>query len=307
MLASDTAHFYASSQCVYLSLCLCLSVCLCLSLYINNIYIYICIYIKRQREKANKECVESLNQYSSFQFQNTLSKDTTLLNILKSLFADNTEEKQPIDLEAWQSIGESSNNNSAENNAETPNSKRMEGKFVSQNVFNLSDGLLTENEIKVLDKELNYVPTPEKLDRLQIKNDLEKLGRDIKLRMFYQNDLSPSFSEKTAFKVPSSWTPPIRDVQLELYLSEIEDKLININESGKSYANLSKDERETLKSLMNDNEIIIKPADKGSAVVIWNKPDYSLKASNQLSDTNVYCKSNSNTLQKVYSEIKSVL
>ena len=44
--------------------------------------------------------------------------------------------------------------------------------------------------------------------------------------MFYQNDLSPSFSEKTAFKVPSSWTPPIRDVQLELYLSEIEDKLI---------------------------------------------------------------------------------
>ena len=60
------------------------------------------------------------------------------------------------------------------------------------------------------------------------------------------------------FKVPSSWTPPIRDVQLELYLSEIEDKLININESGKSYPNLSKDERETFKSLMNDNEIIIK-------------------------------------------------
>ena len=55
---------------------------------------------KRQREKANKECVELLNQYSSFQFQNTLSKDTTLLNILKSLFADNIEEKQPIDLEA---------------------------------------------------------------------------------------------------------------------------------------------------------------------------------------------------------------
>ena len=183
----------------------------------------------------------------------------------------------------------------------------MEGKFVSQNVFNLSDRVLTGNEIKVLDKQLNFVPTPEKLDRLQIKNDLEKLGRDIKLRMFYQNDLSPSFSEKPAFKVPSSWTPPIRDVQLELYLSEIEDKLININESGKSYPNLSKDEREALKSLMNDNEIIIKPADKGSAVVIWSKHDYLLEASNQLSDTNVYYKSNSNTLQKVNSEIKSVL
>ena len=85
--------------------------------------------------------------------------------------------------------------------------------------------------------------------------------------MFYQNNLSPSFSEKPQFKVSSSWIPPIRDVQLELYLSEIEDKLININESGKSYANLSKDERETLKSLMNGNEIIIKPANTGSLLL----------------------------------------
>ena len=182
-----------------------------------------------------------MNQYSSSQFQNTIhNNDITVLNILDSLLADNTEAKKPIDLEARQSIGESSSNNSPENNAETSDSKRMEGKFASQNVFNLSDRVLTENEIKVLDKVLNFVPTPEKLDRLQIKNDLEKLGRDIKLRMFYQNDLSPSFSEKPAFKVPSSWTPPIRDVQHELYLSEIEDKQININESGKSYPNLPK-------------------------------------------------------------------
>ena len=43
---------------------------------------------KRQREKANKECVESVNQYSSSQFQNTtLSNDTTLLNILEKSFS----------------------------------------------------------------------------------------------------------------------------------------------------------------------------------------------------------------------------
>ena len=58
---------------------------------------------------------------------------------------------------------------------------------------------------------------------------------------------------------------------------------------------------------MNDNEIIIKPADKGSAVVIWSKHDYFLEASNELSDTNAYYKSNFKTLQKVNSEIKSVL
>ena len=173
--------------------------------------------------------------------------------------------------------------------------------------FSLSESVLIENEIKLLDKGLNSIPTTKKLNRLQTKNDLEKLGRDIKLRMFYQNDLSPSFSEKPAFKVTSSWTPPIRDLELELYLSEIEDKLININESGKTYPNLSKDEREALKSLMNNTEIIIKPADKVSGVVIWSKHYYLLEALNQLTETNVYCKSNSNTLQKVNGEIKSVL
>ena len=45
--------------------------------------------------------------------------------------------------------------------------------------MNLSSRALTEHEISVLDKELNFVPTPEKLDRLQIKNDLERLVRDM--------------------------------------------------------------------------------------------------------------------------------
>ena len=60
-------------------------------------------------------------------------------------------------------------------------------------------------------------------------------------------------------------------------------------------------------SWLYDNEMLIKPVDKGSAVVIWSKYDYSLEASNQRSDTNVYCKSNSNTLQKINSETKILL
>ena len=51
----------------------------------------------------------------------------------------------------------------------------------------------------------------------------------------------------------------------------------------------------------------MKPADKDGAVVVWSKHNYLLGASNQLCDTNVYCKSNFNTLQKASSKIKSVL
>ena len=41
--------------------------------------------------------------------------------------------------------------------------------------------------------------------------------------------------------------------------------------------------------LMYDDQIILKSADKGSAIVVWSK-DYLLEVSSQLSDTNVYQK-----------------
>ena len=113
----------------------------------------------------------------------------------------------------------------------------------------------------------------------------------------------PAFTEKPAFKVPSNWTPPIRDAELELYLSEIEDILLNINEGGKSYPNLNKDESEALHSLMYDDQFTIKPADTCSAVVAWSKDEASI----QLSDTSVYQKCEGDPSKKVNIEVKSVL
>ena len=138
----------------------------------------------------------------------------------------------------------------------------------------------------------------EKLDRLQIKNDLERLGRDIKLRMYFKDNPTPAFAEKPTFKVDSTWTPSIRDVELEFYRNEIEDKLLNIDESGKSYPNLLRDEREVLHSLMNVDKILIKPADKGSAIVVWSKKDYLTEAVSQLKDMTVYQKCQSAPFQK---------
>ena len=77
-----------------------------------------------------------------------------------------------------------------------------------------------------------------------MKKDLEKLGRDIRLKMHYLDEPTPAFSETPAFKVPSSWTPLIRDNQLEMYLSELEEEILKIDETGQNYPNLTKAERE---------------------------------------------------------------
>ena len=44
---------------------------------------------------------------------------------------------------------------------------------------------------------------------------------------------------------------------------------------------MEKGERDTLHSLMSDDELLIKPTDKGSAVVVWSKYDYLLEARSQ--------------------------
>ena len=43
-----------------------------------------------------------------------------------------------------------------------------------------------------------------------------------------------------------------------------------------------------MRSLQNDRSVIIKPADKGSIVVIWDRQDYLKEAERQFSDSSIY-------------------
>ena len=147
-------------------------------------------------------------------------------------------------------------------------SNRLVGKLVSSSVVNLSTRNITSAEIELLEKGLSFLPTPEKSDKWQLTKDLEKLWRDIRLKMHYLDEPTSAFSETPAFKVPSSWTPLISDTQLEMFLSELEEEILKIDEAGQNYPNLTKDEREALHDLMYDKNIVFKPADKGSGIVI---------------------------------------
>ena len=51
---------------------------------------------------------------------------------------------------------------------------------------------------------------------------------------------------------------------------------------------MSKDEWDAIRSLADDRRIVIKRADKGSCVFIWDRNDYLLEAEKQLKDKNVY-------------------
>ena len=57
------------------------------------------------------------------------------------------------------------------NNIETYIGERLEGKFVSSNVINLSRRNLSEAEISLLSKGLKFVPTANKIYRAKLKTE----------------------------------------------------------------------------------------------------------------------------------------
>ena len=56
------------------------------------------------------------------------------------------------------------------------------------------------------------------------------------------------------------------------------------------FSNLSTEEWATLKNLNKRKDIVIKPADKGGAVVVWRSDLYQQEAFRQLSDKSFYAK-----------------
>ena len=163
---------------------------------------------------------------------------------------------------------------------------RLEGKFVADNIVNLSNKILSEDEISVLSKGLKFCPTPKEIDRAELKRDLEKFGRRMRLKWHYRNE-DDDFSY-SPFRPKSTFHPKNESVAIECYLSCIEEQIMSIVPEGNNYSNLSEGEKKALKTLFQDKSIVIKEADKGSAVVVWDREDYCKEADIQLSNGDIY-------------------
>ena len=70
----------------------------------------------------------------------------------------------------------------------------------------------------------------------------------------------------------------------ELFLSRLEKELFSDDISDSTQSNVSVEEWKALRGLAADKIIVIRGADKGSSVVVWDRSDYLLEASTQLED-----------------------
>ena len=87
---------------------------------------------------------------------------------------------------------------------------------------------------------------------------------------------------------PPDFKPPHGDPYVQLFLSKLESELFFFLPGKRQAYAFAKEEWQPVQSLGEDRFIIIKPADKGSCVVVWDREDYLLEGYKQLSDTSTY-------------------
>ena len=114
---------------------------------------------------------------------------------------------------------------------------------------------------------LNYVKT------------LQSSVKKMRIKWHFCIEITEDFTTPPVFRPKSNWTPPLGHPNLEIFLSELEKELFeDSNFSHFQRKNFSREKLKALKDLAKDKSIVIKRADKGSCVVIWDTEDYLKEA-----------------------------
>ena len=178
-------------------------------------------------------------------------------------------------------------------------------------IVNLSKYTLQDPEISVLSKGLGFCPTPEAPEIEDIIQDLDNFKRKTRIQLFFTDPNQGSKPESIpsggpfehrSFKLKSTFNP-VGPFQLESMFNSIEQDLHRQKYKQPRKKNLTKEEYKAIKSLKNNRNIIIKPADKGSAVVILDREYYINEGQRQLNDTKFYEKTTSNHTGEVINRI----
>lgn len=169
----------------------------------------------------------------------------------------------------------------------------------------MSDYSLTNSQQNLLKKGLKFVPTPKSISLPPLLRAATEFNRKIKLTKFFK---TKRHTKKTPFTSKSEWSPPDGSIPTEIHtsLNEIESEISQINIQ-KPKPNLDKQEQIALSNLKNNQNIVIKKADKGSATVIMNKTDYIFEANRQLSNPTFYEKIDELKQSKTAEKILTIL
>lgn len=162
-------------------------------------------------------------------------------------------------------------------------------------IINLSSYQLSDLECAILRKGLSFCPTPRNLNLGQARKSVERFHRSLHLAYYFNQIDEPAtrtgdegFGHRK-FRLPSDWLPPEPPPPaLSTFFAANYTAINKLPHLYSKRLNTSNLERDAVQKLASNRDVTIKPADKGSGVVIMNTCDYIHEALRQLADTDFY-------------------
>lgn len=199
-------------------------------------------------------------------------------------------------------------------------------------VINLSEVPLSKDQLTVLSKGLSFAPTHNS-NLFHTRVDLFRFYRNLHLKAFYYkaghtrlpttmngdiahditHDNTPdnpgTSSTDILFKPKSYFTPVVSNPSLIAFCKKVDYEVQDLFETQSrptQKPNLSSSERNALAELSKMDNIIVRPADKGGAVVVLSKEMYIAEATRQLQSRH-YERLRSNPLPTLTSTFHNML
>ena len=174
-----------------------------------------------------------------------------------------------------------------------------------QNVFNYSSKKLTKNQKRVLSYGLTFLPS-RKLNITKLMTDLAEWERRMRLKEFFYASGEGSRATRDD-KVSKVWTPECgREPWLDLYIQTIKEDIVkNIKTQFKK--NLTKGEELAMTELFLDDSIVIRPADKGSGIVVLDAKDYEDRLKTELDDCSTYSQIDKDVTKETSKKVTKLL
>eukprot|EP00061_Rhincodon_typus_P014239 g41146.t1 len=192
--------------------------------------------------------------------------------------------------------------NTTNNNQVSPGTTVEGGTTTGKSIVNLSDHTFQPNEIKVLSRGLNFCPNT-KIVSIGLTAHTEEFIRQMSLQEFFQDvsskpnettnepDLSTERSMGEQAKKESFWTPleghcPGLDRYAQAIRECVNARLIS--RTRMVVQNITQAQRNAICALKTNCNIVIKPADKGEAIVMQNRTDHCKEVYRQLNNQEHY-------------------
>lgn len=146
-------------------------------------------------------------------------------------------------------------------------------------------------EREILEKGLTFIPTPTLFNKLQLRKDLYEYHRRLKILEHFSYNLDYSHQP---FINPSTWEPESNTTSefiqnlITKDLAAFRALKIPGKKQNQHRSNITSEQRRALKSLIQLDHVVIKPADKGGQIVLQDRTNYLIEANRQLQDEKYY-------------------